>query len=79
MPLFSGKTLVTPPSTILTHNRERSSALAWGSLCLLPVSQLGLLIWLLAAKTPSESELAAARARDFPQLPGTALTGTRKP
>ncbi len=70
---------MTPPSSILTHNRERSSALAWGSLGLLAVSQLGLLIWLLAAKSPSESEMAAASARDVPPLPGLASTGTRKP
>ncbi len=70
---------MTPPSSILTHNRERSSALAWGSLGLLAVSQLGLLIWLLAARSPSESEMAAASARDVPPLPGLAATGTRKP
>ena len=70
---------MTPPSSILTHNRERSSALAWGSLGLLAVSQLGLLIWLLAAKSPSEAEMAAASARDVPPLPGLAATGTRKP
>lgn len=70
---------MTPPSSILTHNRERSSALAWGSLGLLAVSQLGLLIWLLAAKSPSEAEMAAANARDVPPLPGLAATGTRKP
>lgn len=80
MPLFSGKTLVTPPSTILTHNRERSSALAWGSLGLLAVSQLGLLIWLLAAKSPEEKEPATATpTREVPPLPGLASTGTRKP
>ena len=61
---------MTPPSTILTHNRERSSALAWGSLGLLAVSQLGLLIWLLAAKSPYGSEMAATPPRDVPPLPG---------
>ena len=62
---------MTPPSTILTHNRERSSALAWGSLGLLAVSQLGLLIWLLAAKSPEEKETAAT-PREVPPLPGLA-------
>lgn len=76
---FPVKTLVTPPSTILTHNRERSSALAWGSLGLLAVSQLGLLIWLLAAKSPDGSEMAATPPRDVPPLPGLASTGSRKP
>jgi len=66
---------VTPPSSILTHNRERSSALAWGSLGLLAVSQLGLLIWLLTAKSPEMAE----SAREVPPLPGLASTGTRKP
>ncbi|MFN7560827.1 MAG: tetratricopeptide repeat protein [Prosthecobacter sp.] len=66
---------MTPPSSILTHNRERSSALAWGSLGLLAVSQLGLLIWLLTAKSPEMAE----SAREVPPLPGLASTGTRKP
>lgn len=75
MPPFLVKPLVTPPSSILTHNRERSSALAWGSLGLLAVSQLGLLIWLLTAKSPEMAE----SAREVPPLPGLASTGTRKP
>lgn len=70
---------MTPPSTILTHNRERSSALAWGSLGLLAISQLGLLIWLLAAKSPEESESAVASTREVPPLPGLASTGIRRP
>lgn len=69
---------MNPPSTILTHNRERSSALAWGSLGLLAVSQLGLLVWLLAVKSPEEKNSNSHSSREVPPLPGLASTGTPK-
>ncbi|MFM7604961.1 MAG: hypothetical protein ACKO8Z_07145 [Prosthecobacter sp.] len=69
---------MNPPSTILTHNRERSSALAWGSLGLLAVSQLGLLVWLLTVKSPDEKDGSNRSNREVPPLPGLASTGTLK-
>ena len=44
---------MTPPSTILSSERDQSSAIAWGTLCVLAVVQMGLAVKLLTAKSPS--------------------------
>jgi hypothetical protein len=57
---------VTPPSTILAPDRERASAAAWGTLCLLAVVQIGLAVRLLTTQQSAETLSATAQQPVLP-------------
>jgi hypothetical protein len=57
---------VTPPSTILAPDRERASAAAWGTLCLLAVVQIGLAVRLLTTQRSAETLSATAQQPVLP-------------
>ena len=60
---------VTPPSSILTNDRNRASALAWGTLGVLVAVQLGILFWLVAIKEPQAPATAGSQTPPLPGVP----------
>ncbi|MDH4451705.1 MAG: hypothetical protein QE570_00815 [Verrucomicrobiota bacterium] len=57
---------MTPPSTILAPDRERASAAAWGTLCLLAVVQIGLAVRLLTTQQSAKTLSATAQQPVLP-------------
>ena len=60
---------VTPPSSILTNDRNHASALAWGTLGVLVAVQLGILFWLVAIKEPQAPANAGSQTPPLPGVP----------
>ncbi len=69
---------MTPPASILAPDRDRASAAAWGTLCVLAVVQIGLLARLVATRDSSVGVLPAvavpaAGLSGAPSLPSSAI------
>ncbi|OYW76218.1 MAG: hypothetical protein B7Z37_09830 [Verrucomicrobia bacterium 12-59-8] len=64
---------MTPPSTILASERDRSSALAWGTLCVLAVVQMSLALKLLTVTRDPAAGIRPVTTAPSPTAPAPSM------